>query len=57
MLWEEEVAVPGFLLSDTRSVYPGSVESWVCAVLLCLQGDLYLHLLPFGQPAGLCGHL
>jgi len=50
---DEAVVVPGFLLFDTRNVCLGSVESWACAAVMCLQGDLRLHLLPFGQVTGL----
>ena len=51
------MVVPGFLLFDTRNVCLGSVESWACAAVMCLQGDLRLHLLPFGQVTGLHGQL
>lgn len=37
MFWEEEVVVPGFVLSDS-----GNVESCAWAVFLCAE-VLYLH--------------
>lgn len=38
VFWEEEMVVPGFLLSDA-----GNVESCAWAVFLCLQRVLDLH--------------